>query len=94
MARCPAGPPVAGDDRVEVGRPDRGARPLGPVLAARPGDVPADRLDAVVGQLVGRERLNDLVVAVTDLVVREDGRVVAAAPAAGGRRHGRASTRC
>ena len=29
-------------------------------------------------QLVGRERLNDRVVAVTDLVVREEGRVVAA----------------
>ncbi|MCZ2859892.1 GNAT family N-acetyltransferase [Blastococcus sp. VKM Ac-2987] len=35
-------------------------------------------LDAVVAQLVGREQLNDRVVAVTDVVVREDGRVVAA----------------
>ncbi len=38
-----------------------------------------DRLDAAVAQLVARERLNDLVVAVTDLVVRDGGRVVAAA---------------
>ncbi|CCG04600.1 GNAT family N-acetyltransferase [Blastococcus saxobsidens] len=37
-----------------------------------------DRLDAVVRQLVGRERLNDRVVAVTDVAVREEGRVVAA----------------
>jgi uncharacterized protein (DUF952 family)/ribosomal protein S18 acetylase RimI-like enzyme len=36
------------------------------------------RLDAVVGQLVGREQLNDRVVAVTDVVVREEGEVVAA----------------
>jgi GNAT superfamily N-acetyltransferase len=34
-------------------------------------------LDRVVGQLIGREYLNDTVVAVTDLVVREAGRVVA-----------------
>lgn len=37
-----------------------------------------DRLDAVVAQLIGREQLNDRVVAVSDVVVREDGRVVAA----------------
>ncbi|RBY96731.1 GNAT family N-acetyltransferase [Blastococcus sp. TF02-8] len=36
-------------------------------------------LDRVVADLVGRERLNDDVMAVTDLVVREAGRVVAAA---------------
>jgi GNAT superfamily N-acetyltransferase len=36
------------------------------------------RLDAVVAQLVGREQLNDRVVAVTDVVAREDGRIVAA----------------
>jgi GNAT superfamily N-acetyltransferase len=36
------------------------------------------RLDQVVAQLVGREHLNDRVVAVSDVVVREDGRVVAA----------------
>jgi uncharacterized protein (DUF952 family)/GNAT superfamily N-acetyltransferase len=40
--------------------------------------VPAGRLDEVVAQLVGREYRNDLVVAVTDVVVREAGRVVAA----------------
>jgi uncharacterized protein (DUF952 family)/GNAT superfamily N-acetyltransferase len=34
-------------------------------------------LDRVVAELVGREHLNDRVVAVTDVVVREDGRVVA-----------------
>jgi uncharacterized protein (DUF952 family)/ribosomal protein S18 acetylase RimI-like enzyme len=36
------------------------------------------QLDDVVAQLVGREHLNDRVVAVSDVVVREDGRVVAA----------------
>ena len=35
-------------------------------------------LDRVVEQLVGREHLNDRFVAVSDVVVREDGRVVAA----------------
>ena len=35
-------------------------------------------LDRVVGQLIGREHLNDTVVAVTNLVVQEGGRVVAA----------------
>jgi uncharacterized protein (DUF952 family)/GNAT superfamily N-acetyltransferase len=34
-------------------------------------------LDSVVAQLVGREHLNHRVVAVTDVVVRDDGRVVA-----------------
>ncbi|MDP5183116.1 GNAT family N-acetyltransferase [Blastococcus sp. BMG 814] len=38
-----------------------------------------DRLEPVARQLVGREQLNDRVVAVTDVVVREHGRVVAAA---------------
>ncbi|MGY1722564.1 GNAT family N-acetyltransferase [Blastococcus sp. SYSU DS0533] len=38
-----------------------------------------DRLGPVVRQLIGREELNDRVVAVTDVVVREHGRVVAAA---------------
>jgi uncharacterized protein (DUF952 family)/N-acetylglutamate synthase-like GNAT family acetyltransferase len=38
-----------------------------------------DDLDEVVTQLVGREYRNDEVVAVTDVVVREEGRVVAAA---------------
>jgi uncharacterized protein (DUF952 family)/ribosomal protein S18 acetylase RimI-like enzyme len=40
---------------------------------------PGTDLDEVVGQLVGREHRNDHVVAVTDLAVREDGRVMAAA---------------
>jgi uncharacterized protein (DUF952 family)/GNAT superfamily N-acetyltransferase len=35
------------------------------------------QLDRVVADLIGREHLNDRVVAVTDLVVREQGRVVA-----------------
>jgi ribosomal protein S18 acetylase RimI-like enzyme len=35
-------------------------------------------LDSAVAQLVGREHLNDRVVAVSDVVVRQDGRVVAA----------------
>jgi uncharacterized protein (DUF952 family)/GNAT superfamily N-acetyltransferase len=35
------------------------------------------QLDRVVADLIGREHLNDRVVAVTDLVVREHGRVVA-----------------
>jgi uncharacterized protein (DUF952 family)/ribosomal protein S18 acetylase RimI-like enzyme len=36
-------------------------------------------VDSAVAQLVGREHLNDRVVAVTDVVVREEGRIVAAA---------------
>ena len=36
-------------------------------------------LDEVVGQLIGREHRSDRVVAVTDVAVREDGEVVAAA---------------
>jgi uncharacterized protein (DUF952 family)/ribosomal protein S18 acetylase RimI-like enzyme len=44
-------------------------------------DLPASEadLDEVVAQLVGREHRNDRVVAVTDLAVREEGRMVAAA---------------
>jgi ribosomal protein S18 acetylase RimI-like enzyme len=46
----------------------------------RAGEVaPPDRIDEVVAQLVGREHRNDLVLAVTDVVVKEAGRVVAAA---------------
>jgi len=37
------------------------------------------QLDAVVAQLIGREELNDRVLAVSDVVVREEGQVVAAA---------------
>ena len=40
--------------------------------------LPPDQLDEVVAQLVGREHRNDLVLAVTDVVVREAGQVVAA----------------
>ena len=36
------------------------------------------QLEPAVAQLIGREQLNDRVVAVRDVVVREDGRVVAA----------------
>jgi N-acetylglutamate synthase-like GNAT family acetyltransferase len=43
------------------------------------GHLDAARLDQVVAQLVGREHLNDGVVAVSDVVVREAGKVVAAA---------------
>src|SRR4051812_45248796 len=43
-------------------------------------DLPAGpQQDRVVADLIGREHLNDRVVAVTDLVVREEGRVVASA---------------
>jgi uncharacterized protein (DUF952 family)/ribosomal protein S18 acetylase RimI-like enzyme len=42
------------------------------------GVAPPEILDEVVDQLVGREHLNDLVVRVSDVVVREAGRVVAA----------------
>jgi GNAT superfamily N-acetyltransferase len=43
------------------------------------GVAPPERLDEVVGQLVAREHRNDTVVAVTDVAVKEAGRVVAAA---------------
>ena len=46
-------------------------------------------IDSAVAQLVGREHLNDLVVAVTDVVVREEGRVVASGPDPDRRRDGR-----
>jgi uncharacterized protein (DUF952 family)/GNAT superfamily N-acetyltransferase len=38
---------------------------------------PGPDLERVIADLIGRERLNDAVIAVTNLVVREDGRVVA-----------------
>ncbi len=41
------------------------------------GDIGPDK-DEVIDHLIGREHLNDRVVAVTDIVVREDGRIVAA----------------
>lgn len=46
------------------------------LLASRFPD--AGLLDEVVGQLVGREHRNDRVVATRDVVVREEGRVIAA----------------
>jgi uncharacterized protein (DUF952 family)/GNAT superfamily N-acetyltransferase len=74
MAR-PAGPVPGGDraEAVEQGEVHefwarswrRGLADLGP------------RPDQVVDQLVGREHLNDRVVAVSDLVVRDQGQVVA-----------------
>jgi len=73
MAR-PAGP-TAGGERAEAvaerevhefwERSWRRELPAGP------------QLDRIVADLIGREHLNDRVVAVTDLVVREQGRVVA-----------------
>lgn len=77
MARSPGRPPPAATGRVESvaqtevhGLWDRSWR----------RDLTGiERLDAAVAQLIARERLNDRVVAVTDLVVREEGRVVAAA---------------
>lgn len=71
---------VGGGDRAEV-VDQREVHPLWDrswrdLLGARFPD--AALLDEVVGQLVGREHRNDDVVAVSDVVVREDGRVVAA----------------
>jgi uncharacterized protein (DUF952 family)/ribosomal protein S18 acetylase RimI-like enzyme len=68
--------PASGGDRAEVVAQheahefwDRNWRQNLPEVGAQ--------LDRVVAQLVGREHLNDRVVAVSDVVVREDGRVVA-----------------
>jgi uncharacterized protein (DUF952 family)/GNAT superfamily N-acetyltransferase len=75
MAR-PAAPTPGGDRAEAVDQQEVHAlwdRSWRAALAA-----PGTDLDEVVGQLVGRERRNDLVLAVTDLVVREEGRVVAA----------------
>ena len=68
---------VPGGERAEV-VPQEAVHPLWDRSWRREGVAPADRLDEVVGQLVGREHRNDHVVAVTDVVVREEGRVVAA----------------
>lgn len=76
MARPPD--PLPGGDRAEVvdqrevhGLWDRSWRRDLPDLGSRTDDV--------VAQLIGREELNDRVLAVRDVVVREDGQVVAAA---------------
>jgi uncharacterized protein (DUF952 family)/N-acetylglutamate synthase-like GNAT family acetyltransferase len=77
MARSPEAPPAAATDRVELVAQtevhDLWDRSWRRGLAGIP------RLDETVAQLIARERLNDRVTAVTDLVVREEGRVVAAA---------------
>jgi len=78
MGRSPAAPPAVATDRVDV-VPQTEVHGLWDRSWRSDLDVPPDRLDTVVGQLIRRERLNDLVVAVTDLVVRAEGRVVAAA---------------
>jgi uncharacterized protein (DUF952 family)/GNAT superfamily N-acetyltransferase len=76
MARPPAGTPDTG--RAEV----VDQREVHALWERSWRDGPAslgDDLDEVVAQLVGREYRNDQVVAVTDVVVREEDRVVAAA---------------
>ena len=82
-ARCSwpgrrAGPPAVTARR--GGRPARGARLLGAVVAARrwPPSWARGSTPPWSPTWSGREHLNDRVVAVTDLVVREEGRVVAA----------------
>jgi uncharacterized protein (DUF952 family)/GNAT superfamily N-acetyltransferase len=74
LARTPARMPV--DDRVEVVAQEavhefweRSWRQVLPLTGAK--------LNRVVAELIARERLNDQVVAVTDLVIREKGRIVA-----------------
>ena len=69
--------PVADDGRAEVVAQEA-VHALWERSWRRGGVAPADRLEEVVAQLVGREHRNDRVVAVTDVVVREDGAVVAA----------------
>ncbi|WP_040338190.1 GNAT family N-acetyltransferase [Candidatus Blastococcus massiliensis] len=78
MARSPADPPAAAHDRVEV-VPQAEVHALWESSWRRGLVSLGNRLESAVRQLVERERLNDLVVAVTDLVVRDAGRVVAAA---------------
>ena len=75
MARRPD--PVAGGNRAEV-VPQESVHELWDRSWRHDGVAPADRLDEVVGQLVGREHRNDRVVAVTDVVGGEAGCVVAA----------------
>ena len=69
--------PVPGGERAEVVEQTE-VHPLWESGWRRDEVAPPDRLDEVVAQLVGREHRNDLVVAVTDVVVREEGRVVGA----------------
>ena len=77
MARA-AAPPLPGGERAEVaGQAELHAFWTTGWRRDLPADLP-DR-DEVVAQLVGREHLTGTVVAVRDVVVREAGRVVAAA---------------
>jgi uncharacterized protein (DUF952 family)/ribosomal protein S18 acetylase RimI-like enzyme len=75
MAR-PAGP-IPGADRAEVVE-QREVHDLWRRSWREGAVAPPEILDEVIDQLVGREYLNDLVVRVHDVVVREDGRVQAA----------------
>jgi uncharacterized protein (DUF952 family)/ribosomal protein S18 acetylase RimI-like enzyme len=75
MARPAA--PLGGGDRAEV-VPQQRVHQLWDRSWREELTLPADELDEAVGQLIGREFRNDRVVAVTDVVVREAGRVVAA----------------
>jgi uncharacterized protein (DUF952 family)/GNAT superfamily N-acetyltransferase len=67
--------PTAGGDRVEVVAEDEVHGFWAESWRRELPDLP-DR-ERVIEDLIGRERLNDAVVAVTNLVVREQGRVVA-----------------
>ncbi|MGY1808450.1 GNAT family N-acetyltransferase [Blastococcus sp. SYSU D00669] len=75
MAR-PAGP-VAGGERAQV-VPQEDVHELWDRSWREELARLGDGLDEIVAQLIGREPRNDAVVAVTDVVVREEGRVVAA----------------
>jgi len=70
--------PMAGGDRAEV-VDQAEVHDLWERSWRSGGVAPQERLDEVVAQLVGREHRNDLVVAVSDVVVKEGGRVLAAA---------------
>jgi GNAT superfamily N-acetyltransferase len=77
MARGAA--PAAGGERAEVVAQHE-IHPLWDRAWRRllRGRVPDGELEEVVGQLIGREERNDRVLVVTDVAVREEGRVVAA----------------
>jgi uncharacterized protein (DUF952 family)/ribosomal protein S18 acetylase RimI-like enzyme len=77
MARPAGGGAVSTGGRAEV-VDQREVHPLWETSWRRDLAHAEPRLDQVVAQLVGREHLNDHVVAVRDVVVRENGRVVAA----------------
>lgn len=76
MARSPAG--LSGGDGAEVvAQPE--VHQLWDRSWRRDLAGLGQQLDQVVAQLIGRERLNDRVVAVSDVAVRQDGRAVATA---------------